>query len=508
MPVVSGRERNNSSANKRGPPSQSPTSDGAQAPKRRPSTTSDTIHPSIETDDMDQDMSPAQASQSALQGTTQETTTNAQYIASDDEDDDDDLFADKQLADALPDVDALLGDVPEKKVRSYKEVVDNLTMLIRQRDEKREEARQIGEKMDIKNWLLAGNHLRHIYRGADPLSPVESAVNEIVEISKAAERLSALIQGEQEELHSRDFTAPGKALPLSSERGVYEEGYTLVEALRRSTPLVSTTSVRGNTVWKEPAPVVTGTRVNRLVEGGPGWNTEWRTLDHPQLNLDAAIIKLREARDRSNAVNATTPASVRESVRRALKHTQSTLHMILMIRQYFANGYTFHPNQLVGPEQLPPNGFCTRALLYMLALCFRRLIAIRDKDTTTGLNMSPIDFLRWRLAVHCQGHDHARQGKRGSIANCLRFIYREVSEKPHQCGDQLLRSVMIHASRIEGQSGVWSAARRCRERRSGQQRALPAAEEDVGDEEESAEEEGEEEESADGADEDSDMADR
>jgi hypothetical protein len=487
-----GRGRKNSAAYKRGNPAH-PTRDGTSPgppPKRRLSNASAVLRPFVHREQLAERTTPAQSftlpihTRPALnQEDTNvsadvalpshhhvdhgETYTGAESgplgpndsLFTDDEGD----TEDEHIPDEENDIDGegFLGEVVEKKTRSIKEIMDSVAKLQKQLQDIRNEAVDLGVAEHIRDWLSEGNRLRRIYRGDKPLTAQQNVINELVAKAEEAQKIRELLTSEEALRDSRDFTLPGTARPMTLfEKGVYDESITIEEALIHTTPLRANPIDRGRT-WAWPAPVMQGARVEKLVEDGRDWNPKWKSLDGPHLNLDNAIRRLRTAKEKYGMLTELTPNSIREDTRRALATASRRVNQIILIQSFFANGYTVHPNQLVGPAQLPLEGFCTRSTLYILAICFRRLISIRDRDKKIGLHMSPIDFLRWRLAVMCKDHNHKNQAlNRASIGTCLLNVYTSITERTTRGGDPLFREVMIYATKVDGTE--WHFTRRHR----------------------------------------------
>lgn len=127
------------------------------------------------------------------------------------------------------------------------------------------------------------------------------------------------------------------------------------------------------------------------------------------MDLDSAISEVRVYKARLDMLGKDAPREAFKAARKAVRAKKRIVLEILYIRQYFCNGYTIHPNQIVSPKMLTREGLCNRSVLQFICACLRNLIAIRDSDNSIGLHMSPLDFLRWRLSVYCRFHKHEAQ---------------------------------------------------------------------------------------------------
>lgn len=171
------------------------------------------------------------------------------------------------------------GDVAEKRLRSFKSVKDNLDGLIRKRTGNRERAMALAKEAGVDNWVNQGHHLgHHFFRSDDkPLTPIQETLNKILELSIANHALNKVINEETHALFKISIDKPGNAKPSKVFKTVFDEQYTLEEALRRPSPVIASKFDEPPT-WAKPNPIIRDTPIDIMVEGGPGWRPEWDSL--------------------------------------------------------------------------------------------------------------------------------------------------------------------------------------------------------------------------------------
>lgn len=151
-------------------------------------------------------------------------------------------------------------------------------------------------------------------------------------------------------------------------------------------------------MYKSPA-IVRDVPIHFITENDAYWDPNWTSLNNASLDIGTFQRHLEQIEQQRRSLGGNGTRQQLEDIENRIKQCGRIINEIKVIRKYFCEGKTIHPNQLIAKRFMPGDGrgLCAkRYILYNICNDFRRLIALRDSDTV-GLRMSPVDFFRWRL---------------------------------------------------------------------------------------------------------------
>lgn len=347
-------------------------------------------------------------------------------------------------------------------LRSIKSIMDNVVFLEAHVDKlEREIAAMELAALNAQFKPLQYNGGSHTTEAYNHGSTQTNVTKDLQHKREVLQKFKEKLYEERIVLRGLDITLPGSVTPINTSKGIYDSTYTLREALLRPSPMAEgqLPSTIGTLI--RPRPVMHGTPIRIMSESDPEWDPEWLSLKGPHLDLALFVSQLQNAKNRLAMLGDDAPKATRDAAMEAVKRNRTAVTQIRVIRRYFEDGYTVHPNQIVSPKQLPKDGLCKRYVLYTMCLNLRQLLAIRDRNKEIGLCMSPLDFLRWRISVTCQKHHHGNNEL--NIRSCLKRLYQPNNKGVS--GDEIFRQAVLRSAQIRDALWRFNKSRKTQEKK-------------------------------------------
>ncbi|KAM0321407.1 hypothetical protein ACHAQA_010123 [Verticillium albo-atrum] len=203
-------------------------------------------------------------------------------------------------------------------------------------------------------------------------------------------------------------------------------------------------------------PIVRDVPIEPITEDDPYWDPEWLSFRSPQFSRLHFIERLHDSYRREKAIAGMATPKQQEDFRLEQAYSRQALNQINVIKRYFQEGITIHPNQLISKQFMHPKGLCKRYVLYNLCCDLARLLAIRH-DTppgAVGLHMSPIDFVPFKKNKVAGGDEMYRWLLELSEPDGI----KTGSNQPRKM-DPLFRKAILHGAKIQGYGNVYLGAK-------------------------------------------------
>lgn len=182
-----------------------------------------------------------------------------------------------------------------------------------------------------------------------------------------------------------------------------------------------------------------GTPVRKITETEDYWKSGW-------LSLETFLAQEKnEEKAKAEAHGQLTLDPSNKNAKKMHKIHSDNVSKHRKIREIFGQNSSYHPNQLVSKHHLPPEGLCSKEIMYKLACKISDCQILRDKGE---LVMDPFDFIRWRVWLQLRSQlNFAAQSGKDYVKPILAQIFEDCGtalSRPYK--DPLLRAAIIRSA--------------------------------------------------------------